>query len=90
MVTAQNLADDHRRASAQQSERLTDQEKNAVRALANNVPSLWTASTTTPQDRQTIARMMLDRVIVCVFGETDWKSRHYISDHPSCQAFRTT
>ncbi|MFT9090131.1 MAG: recombinase family protein [Gluconacetobacter sp.] len=71
MVTAQSLADGHRRASAQQSERLTDQEKNAVRALANNVPSLWTASTTTPQDRQTIARMMLDRVIVRVFGETE-------------------
>jgi len=71
MATAQSLADEHRRAQARQPERLTAQEKEAVQALAEHIPSLWTSPSTSAQDRQTIARMMLDRVVVRVFGETE-------------------
>jgi DNA invertase Pin-like site-specific DNA recombinase len=71
LATKQALADDHQRALARQPERLTAQEKDAVRQLAEDVPSLWKAQSTTSRDRQTIARMMLDRVVIRVFGETE-------------------
>ena len=71
MATKQSLVDDRQRALARQAERLTEQEKDAVRRLADDVPSLWNAASTTSRDRQTIARMMLDRVVIQVFGETE-------------------
>lgn len=71
LATQQALADDHHRALLRQPERLTPQEKESVRQLAEDVPSLWTAESTTSRDRQTIARMMLDRVVIRVFGETE-------------------
>jgi DNA-binding CsgD family transcriptional regulator len=71
MTTKRALADDHQRALAQQPERLTEAEKDMVRRLADDVPALWGAQSTTSRDRQTIARMMLDHVVVRVFGETE-------------------
>ncbi|MFB8343870.1 hypothetical protein ACWGNA_22185 [Brucella cytisi] len=67
----QALADDHQRALAQQLERLTAEEKDKVRRLAEDMPALWRAQSTTSRDRQTIARMMLDRVVIRMFGETE-------------------
>jgi len=37
-----------------------------IRALAADLPALWQAETTTPQDRQRIARLLLERVTVTV------------------------
>lgn len=71
LATQQALADDHDRALSRQPERLTEQEREAIRQLAEDVPSLWNAESTTSHDRQMIARMMLDRVVVRVFGETE-------------------
>lgn len=71
MATKQALADDYQRALARQPERLTPQEMEAVRQLAEDVPCLWNAQSTTSRDRQTIARMMLDRVVIQVFGQTE-------------------
>lgn len=50
---------------------LTLEERAQILALANNVPALWRAATTTPQDRQTIARLLLEEVRVTVEGDTD-------------------
>ena len=71
IATKQALADDHPRALARQPERLTEAEKDMVRRLAEDVPALWSTQSTTSRDRQTIARMMLDHVVVRVFGETE-------------------
>jgi DNA invertase Pin-like site-specific DNA recombinase len=46
-------------------------EREQIRALAENVPALWHAASTTPQDRQTIARLLLEQVLVTVEGNTD-------------------
>lgn len=71
LATQQALADDHHRALSRQPERLTELEKEAVRQLAEDIPALWKAETTTSHDRQTIARIMLERVVVQVFGATE-------------------
>lgn len=46
-------------------------EREWISALSNDLPALWRAETTTPQDRQTIARLLLERVVVSVEGDTD-------------------
>jgi hypothetical protein len=39
---------------------------SSIRALAADLPAVWSASTTTPADRQRIARLLLERVVVTV------------------------
>ena len=51
--------------------RLSAQDEQAVRALAADLPGLWRAETTTPQDRQRIARLLLERVTVRVDKQSE-------------------
>jgi DNA invertase Pin-like site-specific DNA recombinase len=44
--------------------RLTDDDQRAIRSLAADIPAVWGAETTTPADRQRIARLLLERVTV--------------------------
>jgi hypothetical protein len=44
--------------------RLTDDDERAIRSLAADIPAVWCAETTTPADRQRIARLLLERVTV--------------------------
>src|SRR3546814_11508638 len=67
----QALRDEQQRALAEEPEHLTDAARDAIRQLAQNIPALWSAASTTPRDRQTIARMLLERVEVLVMGETE-------------------
>ncbi len=46
-------------------------ELEAIRLLAEDVPALWHASTTTQKDRQAIARLMLDQVAVRVDADSE-------------------
>jgi len=43
----------------------------AVRDLTHDLPALWRAQTTTQAERQTIARLLLERVLVEVVGSTE-------------------
>jgi DNA invertase Pin-like site-specific DNA recombinase len=45
---------------------LTDKALSAIRALAADLPAVWSAATTTPADRQRISRLLLERVVVTV------------------------
>jgi DNA invertase Pin-like site-specific DNA recombinase len=51
--------------------RLSAQDEQAIRALAADLPGLWRAETTTPQDRQRIARLLLERVTVTVDKQSE-------------------
>ncbi|WP_226951498.1 recombinase family protein [Rhizobium terrae] len=94
LARKQTLIEDHQRILSRQPERLTEEEKEVIRRLAEDVPSLWKAASTTARDRQTIVRIMLDRVVVQVFGETEraeikchWAGG-IITTHRECQEFR--
>ena len=50
---------------------LSVQERQQIRALSQDLPGLWRTETTTPEDRQTIARLLLEQVTVAVEGNTD-------------------
>ncbi len=45
---------------------LSDKALSSIRALAADLPAVWSAATTTPADRQRIARLLLERVVVAV------------------------
>jgi DNA invertase Pin-like site-specific DNA recombinase len=45
---------------------LSDKALSSIRALASDLPAVWSADTTTPADRQRIARLLLERVAVTV------------------------
>lgn len=50
---------------------LSEQERERIRALSRNLPAIWQAATTAPSDRQRIVRLLVDRVVIDVQGDTD-------------------
>jgi DNA invertase Pin-like site-specific DNA recombinase len=58
------LEDEHGRWLRSAPARLTDDDERAIRSLAADIPAVWEAETTTPADRQRIARLLLERVTV--------------------------
>jgi DNA invertase Pin-like site-specific DNA recombinase len=50
---------------------LSAADRAAVRALAADLPAVWHAATTTPADRQRVARLLLDRIDVTVDKESE-------------------
>lgn len=58
------VEDEHDRWLRSAPARLTDEDERAIRSLAADLPAVWAAETTTPADRQRIARLLLERVTV--------------------------
>jgi hypothetical protein len=50
---------------------LSPAERDQIRNLTHDLPALWYAHSTTPEDRQTIARLLLEQVAVTVEGNTE-------------------
>jgi hypothetical protein len=50
---------------------LSDTAVSSIRALAADLPAVWSASTTLPADRQRVVRFLLDRVVVTVDKASD-------------------
>ena len=53
------------------STQLSQGEREQILALAEDLPALWHADSTTPEDRQTVARLLLEQVTVTIEGNTD-------------------
>jgi len=67
----QKLQLDYTRFQQECPRPLLPQEREQIRALSQDLPALWHAATTTPEDHQTIARLLLEQVIVTVEDITD-------------------
>jgi len=65
------LQAEHERFMASQPLPLTAAELETVRQLTEDIPALWQAPTTTAGDRQAIARLLLEQVVVTVAGESE-------------------
>jgi hypothetical protein len=65
------LQEDFARWQSSAPPRLSAQDREAIRALACDLPALWRAETTTPADRKRIARLLLERVTVVVDKESE-------------------
>lgn len=67
----EELAAEYTRFQRDCPTQLSPEERQQVLALAHDLPALWHADSTTPQDRQTIARLLLEQVTVTVEGHSD-------------------
>jgi len=65
------LEEEHRRHQGQPPWRLRREEWEAIRNLAEDAPALWVAPTTTPFERKEMIRILVERVVVTVEGETE-------------------
>jgi DNA invertase Pin-like site-specific DNA recombinase len=65
------LEEDYDRFAHQQPPILTDADGAAIRALAADLPALWQAPSTTAQDRQTMIRHLVDRIVITVQGASE-------------------
>jgi len=50
---------------------LTADDQTLVRSLSQDIPALWNAATTTPEDRQQIVRMLINRIEINIEGNTE-------------------
>jgi DNA invertase Pin-like site-specific DNA recombinase len=60
------LDDEYERWQRAAPARVSDADRDAIRALARDLPAVWRAEATGPADRQRIARLLLDEVRVTV------------------------
>jgi hypothetical protein len=67
----EQLQADYGRFQRECPTQLSPREREEILTLSGDLPALWHADTTTPQDRQTIARLLLEQVTVTVEGDSD-------------------
>ena len=65
------LQEDYRRYRAERPATLTTEERDAIRRLASDIPALWHATTTTIEQKKTIARQLVEEVSVTVDGASE-------------------
>src|SRR5262249_34384390 len=66
LKSQRRLEDDLARWQRTAPGRLGPADERAIRALASDLPAVWRAATTTPAERQRIARALIDQVSVTV------------------------
>jgi excisionase family DNA binding protein len=71
LATEARLREEHARFLVREPARLTAADCEMIRHLAEDVPALWRAETTTPAERKEITRLLLDRVEVTVAGTSE-------------------
>jgi DNA invertase Pin-like site-specific DNA recombinase len=67
----QQLKEEYERFCHQQPKQLTDKEQQAILELAQSLPKLWFAETTTHAQRKELARQVIQEVTVTVEGESE-------------------
>jgi DNA invertase Pin-like site-specific DNA recombinase len=65
------LEEEYDRFARDQPASLSAAEREQIRSLAQAIPDLWQAATTTPADRQRVVRFLIERIELIVCGETD-------------------
>jgi hypothetical protein len=63
--------EDYERFCQAQPAALSTAEREQIRGLANAIPELWHAESTTPADRQRIVRFLIERIVIDVQGKSE-------------------
>jgi DNA invertase Pin-like site-specific DNA recombinase len=66
------LEEEYARFSRNQPASLSAGEREQIRAVAEELPGLWHAPTTTAADRQRIVRLLVKEVVATVRGQSEW------------------
>jgi DNA invertase Pin-like site-specific DNA recombinase len=85
-----DLVEQHEQFLREQPRLLTPDEERQIRALAGDLPVLWNAQTTTDEDRKSVLRQVIDRIIVTVEDETEWVEAriHWVGGQQTYTRFR--
>jgi hypothetical protein len=88
LAAREQLRADHARFTATAPRTLTGAERDAIRALAADLPGLWHAPTTTATDRKQLLRLLIDQIEVRVEGDSErveatvtWAGGHQSTTH---------
>jgi uncharacterized protein YndB with AHSA1/START domain len=65
------LEAEHERHRDEQPAVPSSEELGAIRAMAQDLPALWSAETTTQEERQTIVRLLVERIVVEVIDTSE-------------------
>lgn len=71
LATQQQLQEEFHRFERQQPQLLSAAEQAAIRRLAQDIPALWAAETTTVAERKEIIRQVVERVVVDTAGSSE-------------------
>jgi len=71
LAEKQRLEEDHARFRAEQPRHLSASDRERIGRLAADLPGLWHSSTTTGGDRRAVVRLLIERVDLTRFGETE-------------------
>jgi hypothetical protein len=71
LLHLRRLEEEYARFQRELPAALTRAEREAIRALAHDIPEIWDAATTTPADRQVVIRHLIDRVRVQIRGRSE-------------------
>ena len=80
------VEEDYERFRHAQPAEVSPAEQERIRALANSIPELWTAESTTAADRQRIIRFLIERIVVDVQGASERVAVaiHWLGGSSSC------
>ena len=67
----QQLQEDYERFCCQQSKTLDEHQRQTIRNLAHQIPTLWHAPTTTQAQRKEVVRQVIASITVSVEGESE-------------------
>jgi hypothetical protein len=72
-----------------QPTQLTEADRNSIRSLAQNIPELWHADSTTIQEKKQIVRQLIEKVVLTILDNSEkvqvqiqiqWIGDHYTED----------
>jgi DNA invertase Pin-like site-specific DNA recombinase len=71
LAAREQLRQEHQRFIAATPRVLTAAERAAIRALADDIPGLWHAPSTTTADRKNLIRLIIEKITVGVLGDSE-------------------
>lgn len=71
LADKQKLGEDYRRFQSEKPRLLSLAEREDIRRLAEDIPALWSAASTTNKDRKEIVRQVIERVVIEVEVESE-------------------
>jgi DNA invertase Pin-like site-specific DNA recombinase len=71
LARERDAEEEYERFQREQPNALNSAQREAILGLSKDVSRIWDAATTTIQDRQEIVRLLLDRVVVNVEGDSE-------------------
>jgi len=89
LAKEEELKADYARFTAQQPLTLSDSEREAIRQLASDIPTLWKDPATSSSDKKAIIRLLIERIQVTVQGNTEKASVevHWAGGHRTVKTF---